>query len=311
MSSFTLRQTNDKMYHLYFDSPSLADYQKVGQAQKAKFVSENNANFAILSYEKQSTQTLYGILNDKIFQVKLPKRSKVLIIDDICFYVRHGVWYTMGMKQDNFEEIALGIPRKMYFDGCQAYQYQMQHLWWMYFLNEYRENSYELSHFINGKHIKLGRYKSVSNCSNYVVGLTDDGQIDVFTPNSTAPLKPEANISFEGFVGPKEIKGIVLPDVENGKWVFYPGYRFIGENIAFKIKEDIEGNPLELYRINGCKLELIKSTTNYHFEGKMYCPTYLIMDDMIYHYDNINHQLDLDNPKPTFKKRIKNFFHLK
>ena len=297
MSKFILKITNDGICHLYFDDPSKEGFLKVGQANQAKFVRDSNPLYVVLSNDNEATKTLFGIIDNKVFQVTMPKNSKISFIDWTCVYERNKLTYTMVLKQGVFEETLLG--KRMWNTLSFPSNMEYGKLEWTYFVKEVG-NEVELSHFLGGKIVKLGKYASVKSNSNAkIFGVYADGLIDVFNPNSTEPEKGKPFVSYcDG-------KGIFVPYDNTTKWVFYPGYCLLGKNAAYELKKVSNARVISLYRITGNKLDLIKVSQNFQFKSTPYC---LLIDDMYYKINLNDNLVDLDNPVPTFKKKITDFF---
>ena len=308
MSKFILKTTDDGMVHLYFDSPHFDGFQKIGQAQKVYYIRDHPCYYVILFNEAEDTQTLFGVVGEAYYKVSIPKTSNISFVDNICFYDREPAkWHTMVLNsQGVFEEMSFGTMNIMHFNCSQIIKYKTSY--WTYFVKE--ENGFkELYHFINGQPIKLGgKYiKVCSDRNEFVFGVCANGRVDVFTVNSTSPLKPELNAGFECCMSDGS-EGILLPNLDCGKWDFYPGFSLLGKNAAYKIIETYGKRKMEVYRINGCELKLVDTSKKFRFKGR---PHRLVTENMVYLINSREEFVDFDNAKPTFKKRIKDFFHLK
>jgi hypothetical protein len=297
MSRFVLKNTTDGTCHLYFDNPSIEGFLKVSQATNAKFLRENNENYVVMSNAGETTKILFGIIDDRVFQVTLPEHSKFFFVDNQCIYERYGVWYSMVHEQDSFEEKKLGIAHEEFLSCPQNIQYRK--LRWVYFLKE-DQNLVNICHFIDGKIVNLGSYVSVKTDGNAkILALHSDGHYDVFTPNSTEPYLGDPNEVFEA------IKGVFIWCSEQKKWRFEENCRLYADNALFRIVPYEDGDMLKLYRITENSTELFKASVNYQFRNN---PCSLCIDDTIYMHDVDKCLLDFDNPQLTFRRKLKNFF---
>lgn len=297
MSKFVLKSTNDGISHLYFDDPSQEGFLKVGQANQAKFVRECSPQHVVLSNDNETTKTLFVVIDDKFFQATMPKNSKIVFVDYVCIYERNEQFYTTVLKQGVFEEVLLG---KKHFQSL-SFPSNLEYgrLDWIYFVKEVG-NEVELSHFVDGKLIKLGRYASIkTNNNDKVFGICADGLIEVFNPKST---KPEKGEPFESYC---DGKGMFVPSTLSDKWIFLSDYRLLGKNAAYKLEKVSGAKVISLYRITGHKLDLIKVSQNFQFKSN---PYRLLIDDLYYKIDLNDNLVDLDNPVPTFKKKITDYF---
>ena len=306
MSKFILKKTADGLTHLYFDTPYQEGFTKLAQAQHAEFIKKYACTYVVLTNDNQPTKTLFGIIDDKFFQTTLDINAKITFVDDvICIYERDSVWYTMLLNSNIFEEKQLGKKYK-HFLSCPT-NIKYKKCYWTYFIKE--DNGYlELSHFIEKKHIILGKYTAIkTNNDEKVFGLTDNRLYDIFTPTSTSPLKGEKRKAFESYC---DTKGVFLFIPDKEKWAFYPNFYLWGTNSAYKINKYADKKieyryVIELCKIKDNQLHLFKVSNNYRFTEK---PFGIIIDEMFYNFDRQTKLLDFDNPKPTFKRKLKNFF---
>ena len=303
MSKFVLRRTADRNYHLYFDAPCNKDFVKLGKATNAQFLRENISTHVVLSNKDLPTKTLYGIVEDQVFQVELPTSSEIRLIDDVCVYERNSLWYAMMLKDEEFEEVLLG--ERHFHSLAFPSNFKYNRAYWHYFILKVK-NEFELRYFIDGKLTIIGKYMAIrSNENEHIFGIRHNGLIDVFTPYAKSPLKSTENQGFESYFGGI---GLFLPYKNVDKWVFHEGFRLLGTNAAYKISKLDEQQIIELYRIRGHELDLVKVSRNFVFKTD---PSCLQIDDMCYMFDLDEKLIDLDNPVPTFKKRVLNFFKLK
>ncbi|MBQ8750692.1 MAG: hypothetical protein IJZ30_03550 [Alphaproteobacteria bacterium] len=300
MSSFILKRTNDGYFHLYLDEPSNEGFLKVAKAKKAKLVRERNYSHVIIFDENSYTKTLFGIIDDKVYQVKLPNDAEFSFIDNVCTFKKDNLWYTMKFCNGKFEEYLLGEKFDTFLPTPQNIKYRT--IRWIFFLRK-KETHTELCHFVNGTLIELGSYSNITHNNREILYCTNDNHLyNIFNPNSTSPQKGTLGVAIEEH---SSLDGIYLPTKALDKWTFYPKYRLLGKNCAYLIETYGNQKVIKLFSINGEKLELFKTSRDFEFDAE---PFSLRIDEMKYFFDAKTRMMDLKNPKPTFKRKLKNFF---
>lgn len=301
MSKFVLKKTNDGYVHLYLDDPSTEGFLKITKAKKAQLAREHDNKHVVIFDEKSDTKTLFGIIEDEFYQITLKKDAEISFIDNVCTFMQNNLWYTMMLCDGKFEEYLLGKKFSIFLPTPQSIQYRT--IYWTYFLRK-KETLTELCHFVNGNLIELGSYGYIRhNDHGRLYCTTDTILFDIFNPKSIAPEKGTLGIALEEIYNIQD--GIYLPTKALDKWTFHSGYRLLGKNCAYLIETYGNQKVIKLFSINGEKLELVKTSRDFKFEAE---PFILRIDDLEYCFDEQTRLIDLKNPKPTFKRKLKNIF---
>ena len=305
MKTFLLKRTVDGTCHLYLDDPNLEGFLKVTQAQEIEILRKEieffkNFKYAVAYDEDAYHKTLFGIMDNEVFKVELPKASEIKFIDDICIFERSGQWSTMVYKHGFWHEQLLGDKHSAFLSCPENIKYKQ--LYWIYFTKTV-DCGYELTHFIDRKPIIFGPYAEIHHNGNAkIVALHKDGYYDVFNPNSLEPLKGETNDAFEA------LKGVFVWNDARKKWSFHEDCRLFGKNAVFQALGDNYGEKIKLFRIDDGEIKLV-DTGRWHWgQGKNFG---LCIEGVYYLHDPHTGLVDLDNPKLTLKKRIKDFFKKK
>ncbi len=298
MSKFIYKQTNDGIYHIYLDDPSKEGFTKVAQAKKISIIKENNHKYMLLFNDESFEKKLLGIIENKIFQVTIPKDAKVTIFDNICMYEKNesGIWYTMLLKNDVFEELKLGVKHEVFL-GCPA-NIKYKTLYWCFFtqkLDQYKE----LHSIINQKVVNLGKYLSIeNNCNGEIFAMCENGDYDIFTPTSPAPKQ---GTPYEIL---QTLDHLFIWNDKEKHWRAYKG-SILAKNAVYDVVTCGDKRKILLYELKDGTLELVKESYNYQFVPM---PFSIIIDNLLYFQDCESGLVDFDNPKRTFKKRFKDIF---
>ena len=299
MSKFLLRQTRDGMQHLYFDDPNNEGFIKVSKAKNAKFLNEHSTQNVILSNNKGS-KTLFSIVGNKFFEVTLPESSKIKVIGGVCIYERENVYYTKEFNKGAWVEKTLGTLNEVFLSSPDNIKYKT--CYWVYFTKN-MPNGIELSYFVDGKYFIWGVYEAIKeNYNGLVFALKNNNCYEIFTPISIAPLNGTEDEAVIEALG-----GVFLWNKVTQNWVFHEKCRTFGKNAVYRILGEY-GKHIELYRINEEKLELVASGRWKWLAKKSLA---VCIEEIVYSLDKAKDEVDFLTPKPTFKKRVKDFLKLK
>ena len=299
MNTFILKQTRDGIHHLYLDNPDKEGFIKVGQAPRAKFIREHT--HVILYDGISKNKTLYGIMHEEVFQVTLPENSQISFINDYyqnCIFEQNGQWYTMQFDRGSWQKLMLG---DMYIVNVSTYdviQYRLDAIYWQYFLLK-KDTNIEIRHFVENKLVFIGTYLEIieTRCAKLIAFKTA-GEFDVITPVSKTPLQGKEGDMFEA------LDGVFVWFEPEKKWIFHLGCTSWGKNAVFRTS----GNKyVKLYKIEGKFIRFIAEGRWKWMEGI----SVMCIEGIKYAIDSETHLVDFDNPKPTFRKKILNFFKRK
>lgn len=295
MSKFIYKQTNDGIYHVYLDDPSKEGFTKVAQARNFNFVSKSTYEYVFFFNDDGLTKTLLGIIENKVFQVTIPKNSKVLIVKNICIYEKDNIWYTMLLKQNIFEELLLGEKYEVFLSCPANIKYGTLYC---YFFTKKAGQYLEIHSIVRGKVVKLGnKYVSMEyNKNGEMFAMLRNGFYDMFIPTSVKPKQGSINEIVE------TLDRVFIWNNNQNKWGAYEGYVFC-KNALYKIQTSEGKDKILLYELKDGILNLVKES--YEF---ILSPFKIIIDNQIYSQDFESDLIDFDNPKPTLKKRVLDFF---
>lgn len=297
MSKFVLRTTTDGMKHLYLDDPDREGFLKLAQNKKAKLFKYDKC--AILSDGEGYVKTLFGFVNNKVFHVELPDDAKIDFINYTCIFERKSEWCSINFLSDSWNEVVLG-KRHDLFLPCQ-YVMKYNCIDWIYFLRKEGQKVI-LSHIVDEVAVVLGAYLDVRKTRFCLMAQRDDEGYDMFVPKSVEPVKGNQNEIFD------VTNGIYIWSDERNAWVFHQDCRRYASNAIYRIINDDDYRKIEVYRVDNKEISLMLEATKWSWNNN---PCGICINDMIYIFDVETGILDFENPKPTFKKKIKNFFKLK
>ena len=296
MSKFIHTQTNDGVYHVYLDDPSKEGFTKVAQAKNISCIKEHNSKFILLFNDDGLTKTLFGIIENEIFQVTIPKNSKVSIFNSICIYEKDGIWYTMLLKKDVFEEVLLGEKHEVFL-GCPK-NIKYKTLYWCFFTKK-ADQYLEMHSIVEEKVVNLGKYLSIENNYNgEIFAKLPNGFYDIFTPKTVEPKQGNINETFD------TLDHLFVWNDQHKHWVAYKGKLFC-PNAVYEVQTCDDNRKILLYELEDGNLRLVKESCDYQFIAR---PLGIVIDNQIYSQDVESGLIDFDNPKPTLKKRILDFF---
>ena len=297
MSKFVLKTTTDDMKHLYLDDPDREGFLKLAQNKKAKLLKYDK--YAVLSDGEGYVKTLFGFVNNKVFHIELPADTKIEFINHTCIFERKGEWCTVNLLSDGWSELVLGRKHDLFL-SCQ-YVIKYNCIDYIYFLRKEGQKVI-LSHIVDDVAVVLGTYLDVRETRACLMAQRDDGCYDMFVPKSVEPVKGSQNEIFD------IISSIYIWSEERSAWVFYQDYHRYAANAIYRIIKDDGRRKLEVYLVNNKEISLMFEVSKWSWN---YDPCGICINDMIYILDVETGILDFENPKPTLRKKIKNFFNLK
>lgn len=219
------------MYHLYLDDSATEGFTKLAQSTDLVVIMHKSC---IAMYDKDDsvkTKRVFGIKEDKLFQLLLMKNEKVCYVDGVCVYERDDFWYTVGFDNNDCQcEIPLGKKHKQIVPFPATMKYGR--LTWTYFMLE-TDSGIQIVFFD-----KDGGYHEFGPCYEDVVlygqavlyAKRCDKHFDIITPNGMLTggkneLKPVAKVK-----NSKEEVGVFVWSEKHNGWAFYEGYSSLGEN---------------------------------------------------------------------------------
>ena len=287
------KRTKDDLYHLYLDDPALEGFNKLDRAKKIMVV--RDATHIVLWHG--DTKILWCIIGNEVYSVGIPLYAEVKIIEGHTLYELDSRWYVivpgslggwhkelLGERFVNY----LSCPYNVAY-GCLSY---------CYFLRQEKDKRVQLTRFVRGKRIVSEWYQEISEWGAKLFALREPDLYDVFVPNKEGSVTGEANEAFEA------LKGVLVWSVQRRGWLFYPDCSLWGKNSIYRVLGEKYGENVEFYRIEGETIRLI-AKGSWCWKDK---PFSLCIEGMSYVLDEKTNLVDFDNPKPTLKRRIKDFF---
>lgn len=305
MKRFLLKMTSDDMFHLWLDDSTKDGFQKLGKSMRVKVIKDGSC--VVLYDSIKRVKNLFGILKDEVFKIRLPDASEVEYVDGVCIFSRGILWYTITKVDGVWVEQLLGRRRQVDLVWTAMHKYNR---WcWTYFLKDKGEHLFELGWFINQQFFTVGTYSNVYGiATGKIAAQNEDGYFEFYTPTSIEPLeyKDETSHRIYGF---EALEGVFLRADNGNGWKFHPKCSVYGKNAIIRIIGEY-GNNVELYRIEGEEISIVTSGQwKWINSKKSNCELQICIEGKIYR--NKNSVVDFDNPRPTFKKRIKDFFKRK
>ena len=299
MSTFILKQTRDGIHHLYLDNPDKEGFIKIGQAPRAKFIREYT--HVILYDGISKNKTLYGIMREEVFQVTLPENSQISFINDYyqnCIFEQNGQWYTMQFDRGSWQKVMLGDMHEVNISTSDVIQYRLSSNYWQYFLLK-KDTNIEIRHFVGNKLVFIGTYLEIieTRCAKLIAFKTA-GEFDIIIPASIAPLQGKNRDIFEA------LDGVFVWFEPEKRWIFHQNCTSLGKNAVFRTFVRGCGNYIQLYKIDGKSIRLIAEGRWKWMEGI----SVICIEGIKYIIDCETNLVDFDNPQPTFRKKILNFF---
>jgi len=229
--------------------------------------------------------TLYGINNLIVFNVRLPKNVKIELKGELCIYEMYGKWRAMEFINGNWQETILGCKGE-------------NDLPWPYYRFRTNSEETEIRFIIDGKVHLAGVFKDAFAIKkSNVVLLRNDGYYEMLSlkrPSRIIADNPNA-FSCDG--------GLMIWEDKKKGWSRHEGFAFWGYNAVYVLKMIKQRLFMELYEYDGQELVLMAKGA-WKWENNQ---NNLIIDGMIYSKNPKTDKVDFDNPKPTVKRRIKDF----
>lgn len=287
---------SEDLCYLYLDDQSLVHYQLIDHAKNVKFI--KSPSHVVLWNKDAKIKTLYGIQHDEIFKVILPKESPIEVINDICIFEENGLWYTMKFDKGAWQRLVLGKKfEKRLNSASEIYKFECTS--WKYFLKEEPNNTVKLYHFAKKKLCFLGSYFEVVETNQArIIALRSDELYDMFSPDSCSPIEGKEGETFCAW------RGIFVWSKDQNGWIFHPNCSLWANNAAYRILGDY-GEKIELYRFDGKNFHLVTKGRWYWTSGA----SALCIEGMKYTLNIKTGSVNLDTPKPTIEKRIKDFLN--
>lgn len=297
MSYFVLKHDPHDIIGLYLVDYDKEGFIKVAGADKAELLKGNC--HAILTEKDPLTKTLYGIKNNKVFNVELPLCSKVEILDKTCVYQRGKIWHTIEDANGQWSDRKLGIKHSRFMSCSEILKYGIAE--WIFFLNDLN-GKVTFSQFVKNKLVDLGTYHTVK-ISNSKIIVSDDGKyFDVFRPSS------DEKVNGKELKTIRACEGVLVWINNKNKWVFHADCELFGNNGIYKVTKDEQGKKkIALYRIDAENLALVAEGMKFRFRYN-HSTSYLWIDGIGYFIDNKTGLVDFDHPKQSLKNRLKKLF---
>ena len=294
---FVLKVMSEHKCHLYLDDPRSAGFSELDHG-KAGMILKDNTIVAV--YKEDSFKTIWFIMNNEPFSVTVRKEAELSIIDEHLLYEDIGQWYAMMPYGDGCKAILLGrkfeinhgFPDNMTYNCFKSY----------YFLRNCEDAKAELVRFVDGELAISDPYSEFTVCGAKILARRETSLIyDIFVPNKSEPINDEVGKAFEAF------NSVYIWSKQNNGWLRQSESRLLGKNAVYRIVGEDKDEKLELYCVTPeGDLEMVASGSwqwSYKTPG-------VYVDGVFYLFDEESEMLDFDNPKPTLKRKIKNFFKL-
>lgn len=294
---FVLKVRSEHKCYLYIDDPRSSGFSEIDNG-KAGMVLKNDTIVAL--YKEDPFKTIWFIMNNEPFSVTVRKEAELAIIDDHLLYEDTNQWYAMMPHGDGCKAILLGKR----FEATHGYPDNMTYncLKSTYFLRKYNDDKTELVRFVDGELVISDPYLEFAACGAKILARREASLIyDIFVPNKSEPINGETTKAFEDF------HNVYIWSKQNNDWLCHSESRLLGKNAVYRIVGEGKDEKLELYRITPeGGLEMVASGSwHWNHTNPGVC-----VDGMLYLFNEEKEMLDLDNPKPTFKRKIRDFFKL-
>lgn len=242
------------------------------------------------------------IMKDDCLSIIPVHTQKVGFIDDVCVYERNEQWYCFI----NEEEILLGQRRELMLSlsafhasatgGCVLY----------YFIQGDVEKDYTLSIIknsilIQGKYVGDFRYKG-----DYIFARLEDGSYDVYKAGALCVY--DASYPQEGYPYVYDDLGCVYFWNEARrawKWVSSKGKALAKNAVLINCYNPKTNKKYQvLYEVdsNAALREIAQGHFCFVSRNSRFC-----VGDFVYEIDSSTQKVDFENPRATFKKKVKSF----
>lgn len=307
MKNLFFKMTPDGVFHLWLDDSTKDGFQKLAKSKRIKVIKDRS--YVVMFDNETSEKRLFGILNDELFEVKLPDDSEVEYTDNVCIFSRGAVWYTIINVDGVWTEQLLGKKKEIDLVWTAMAKYNRSE--WTYFLKEQEGNLIELGYFMDGVFFSVGTFSNVFGIKNGIIAAhLEDGFFNFYNPSSVLPI---TNIEGDTFVFEGDViealDGVFLWSKSVCMWKFYSNCALFGNNAVVRIIGEY-GKNIELYRIEGDRISLVDSGAWKWISSKFFDNyLHLCIEGKIYH--NKGGNIDFEYPTTTLKKWIKDFFKRK
>lgn len=305
MKNLFFKMTPDGVFHLWLDDSTKDGFQKLAKSKRIKVIKDRS--YVVMFDNETSEKRLFGILNDELFEVKLPDDSEVEYTDNVCIFSRGAIWYTIINVDGIWTEQLLGRKKEIDLVWTAMVKYNRSE--WTYFLKEQEDNLVELGYFIDRVFFSVGTFRNVFGIKNGVIAAQNLNEYyEFYIPTSIEPLeyKGETTHVIYGF---EMLEGVFLRSDKGIGWKFHPKCSIYGKNAIIRIIGEY-GKNIELYRIEGDRISLVDSGAWKWISSKFFDNyLHLCIEGKIYH--NKGGNIDFEYPTTTLKKWIKDFFKRK
>ena len=294
---FVWKQTNDGTFHLFLDDPAKSDFEKLASGTELKVIKDgSHIVMPFASPYGKKLITLWCIIENRVFEETLSANTEIIVLEGHPLYKCDGQWYAMVPQHDGgWKEQLLGEKFENFLSCPDNITYKR--LYYNYFLRGKNGESVKLNRFIDGKLEVSDEYCEFVECGAKLIALRKDDVSDVFVPNQIEPVKGSEDEAFEAF------GGVYAWSEQDNGWLFYPNFSIYAKNAVYRIWGEYR-EKIELCRLEKGQL-YAEAEGPWYWKAKALC---LCIKDVCYIKDDETGLVDFDNPKPTFKKRIKDFF---
>lgn len=296
MKKFLLKSPAEGLIILYLDDSDVEGFKEIARATEAVQLYSSSH---VLLYNENGV-TLHGIQDNEVFQVNLQKNDPIDFIGGICIFQKNNQWYTPVFKDGCWQEYLLGKKCEIeHFTTANMIVYSRAS--WEYFVKN-TDKGIELCHILKDKPVVLGTSYVLIKETNRprIAALDKNGYYDIFTPNSYKPREGEQDETFSA------LNGVFVWCQAKQQWFFHENCQTFGKNAIIKIMGDKYGEKIELFKLNEESITLVESGPWKWITDRRHL--ILRVNDNTYTLDPTTQRVNLDNPKPTIKKRIRNFF---
>ena len=290
MKKLLLKRTDDGTCHLYENDSKKEGFTWLGSASKVEKV--HGEKYCLLS--DKNGKTLYGILSDMVFKQDLTRSAQVEFIDSSCVYKPDiaSEWFTKQFQGNKIVTIPLGkVMSKfvIHYPLAQSVNSLVGH----FFVSDRGL----LSFFAKDELYTFGPYREVEEVSSRILAKRDDGFYDIWLPNCGTNLQPKDEgglcIGNSVFVWNAYVKG----------WARHKGFKIFGKNVIYCIIRQDLGEIIQIWEIvKGIVVLRVEASDWYFTENSDLCANGVIYKILP------SGMVDLNNPVPTMKRKVKNFF---
>ncbi|MBE6452609.1 MAG: hypothetical protein E7012_03880 [Alphaproteobacteria bacterium] len=254
----------------------------------------NNSRQYVVMKCNRPMVVLFGVENCIDFAIELPINAKIELDDQLCVYLQDGVWRTKVFVDNHkgngkWKDVLLGVKHN---------RIGHRGLVEPYYLEQIDDNQIALRFIIGKEVIFAGVYSKVEYVSASLMALRKDGCYDIFYNNKQEPVTGEKLCAYTSGAN------LMIWDDKVKGWRKYEGFSFWATNAIYTLNTTKEQSFMELYNYKDGNISLV-AKGDWKWEDRK---NKLLIDGMIYSKNPENGEVDFDNPKPTIKRRIKDFF---